>query len=135
MAERAKLKHLQRAILAFASGPPNIDLTIFPQAADFIANFDGNRPCVEIKTMPDTQPGENRRKGWHNYGRGLAEYFCAAIRFANPDLDLSLSNPTGPVARFMEAVIPAISGETATAAAIAAYFGRMEEGKHSPEDC
>jgi hypothetical protein len=128
--QRTKLKHILGAILGLV--PPPSDLPYDPELY--------NRPTVETRTWPDTRPAEKGRKGWHNYAMALALLFGEGMKTANPGKDhLPWGNAS---ARFLEAIIPEISGEQPDRAAIAKYLHERAESDcrrfcqpDQPESC
>jgi hypothetical protein len=56
-------------------------------------------------------------RGWHSYTEILSGSFKLAMAGANPDREFGQSND-GPVARFVAAIIPHITGETPTVGAV-----------------
>lgn len=60
---------------------------------------------------------------WHFWAFDIASLFCNVINKNNPRINLRYSN-TGPIVRYLSAVIPLISGEEPTAVNIARYLQR-----------
>ncbi len=60
---------------------------------------------------------------WHYWAVYIASIFCDVINKNNPSIDLRYSN-TGPIVRYLSAVIPLITGEEPTAVNIARYLQR-----------
>ena len=64
---------------------------------------------------------------WHDIAGRLAAEFREAMASTNPGLELGLSN-TGPVARFIAAMTPIVTGEALTRDAIARHLQRAKRG-------
>jgi hypothetical protein len=62
---------------------------------------------------------------WHDYAFNLGARFRHAMEKGNPGLKLGTSND-GPVARFVAAAIPYVSGEMPAVAAVARHLQREE---------
>ncbi len=80
-----------------------------------------------LKILPGTlKVSNNLRKtklAWNDFATSLATRFREAMQTTNPDVILELSD-TGPVARFVTAAIPLITGETPTQVAVARHLQR-----------
>jgi hypothetical protein len=111
--EGNKARRLQEAILAFAPPPSNIDLALFPQFKD----YKPPRVSVEVHILPDAEK-------WYRFAEILLQYFRTAMRSTN-DQTIKLSND-GPISRFLEAVIPFISGEEPKGETVMRYLQRCE---------
>jgi hypothetical protein len=110
--EGNKARRLEEAILAFAPPPSNIDLALFPQLKD----YKPPRLCVEHRVVPDAER-------WHKFAEVLVKFFRTAMRSTNDNQTIELSNK-GPVSRFLEAVIPLVSGEEPNGETVVRYIQR-----------
>lgn len=63
---------------------------------------------------------------WHHHATSLASHFVRRLRECNSDIDVGLSNH-GPVAAFVAAVIPFITGETPNLGTVAAFLKENRE--------
>jgi len=87
-------------------------------------------PAISGVSFP---PDIREMHKWHHFAHWLAERFRDVVQAANPNLQrLALSN-NGPVVRFFLAVIPHITGEAPTAAAVRKRLrDHPQEGGLSP---
>ena len=63
-------------------------------------------------------------ESWREFAPTIAKHFVSAMAGANPDLQFGVSNE-GPVARFVVAIVPMITGETVNEARVAQYLKRL----------
>lgn len=63
---------------------------------------------------------------WHSWAVVIASSFCSVINKNNPTVSLRYSN-TGPIVRYLRAIIPLITGEEPSTVAIARYLQRRIE--------
>lgn len=89
------------------------------QALDTLAG--GIEAVRRLKDYDATPPVEQ----WHDFAPDLARMFREAMERANPGLRLGLSDK-GPVAQYVAAVIPYITGDRPTSNAVARHLQRQK---------
>jgi hypothetical protein len=68
-------------------------------------------------------------ENWHSIAEGIAGWFILAMQATNPRIVFRYSNK-GPVARFVAAVVPLITGEKTTVTAVSKHLKGVRKKKH-----
>ena len=96
-------------------------------ARTLLAKFDSVKGVFDVPGVEDirgqlsdpTKPPVS----WHKITGRLVLEFLTAVRSTNPNLELKVSND-GPIARFVAAITPLITGETPNRNAVARWIQR-----------
>ncbi len=114
----------RRAMLSWAEEEDNglaSEVRADVEAVQFLAhgvNRVRSRPFLRRRSSNTFQI-----EGWHDFAGELANAFRYAMCFTNPGLPLR-NGDDGPVARFLAAIIPLITGEAPTPVAVARHLQR-----------
>lgn len=69
---------------------------------------------------------------WHHFGAWLADVFRDVVQASNPRLPRLGNSNDGPVVRFLACIIPRITGEQPTPAAVRRWLQRQSEWGRNP---
>jgi hypothetical protein len=127
-------KQIAAALMVLADATPRLQrLCVWSlEDADILARLVSTGQAAQplMRRIGFTDRRDDR---WHTFAGRVESAFREAMRTANPGLPLALSN-SGAVVRFLETVIPQITGEEPSRDAIARYLQRQARKPASGDD-